>query len=229
MMSKIALSANASEYGIVKFMEFVASEIKTGDRLLDAGAGSAPYRKYFGHTEYQSADISGKHDMLCNLDNIPVKDCSYDAIVNTQVLEHVESPSDVMSEFYRILDKGGRLFLTVPQGYGVHGDCNYFNFLKQGVESLFVNAGFRVVSIEPLGGMFWLMGKHTRVLPWYILRQYMFKDKFKLSVMGILLLPFFILSLPVCWYLIPWLCFYLDKLDKKRDWTLTYGCYGVKV
>jgi len=38
------------------------------------------------------------------------------AIINTQVLEHVEYPQKVLDEFYRILAPGGKLFLTAPQG-----------------------------------------------------------------------------------------------------------------
>ena len=229
MLEKILLVANASEYGIVKFLEFAGTEIEDGEDVLDAGAGLHPYHKLFAHASYQSCDISGKHDFICSLEAIPVADASYDTIINTQVLEHVESPEAVLREFYRILRHGGKLFLTAPQGWGEHGD-NYFNFLSQGLRLLFERVGFQVMCVIPLGGIFWLTGKRYRDFPWYVYRQYVFRgNKFHPSVGSFVLAPFFILALPFCRYIIPWLCFWLDRLDRDKKWTLNYGCYGVKL
>jgi len=225
--TKCLLAADAAKYGIVKFMEFASNEVSDGGRLLDAGAGASPYRKYFDHTKYESADIEGVHDFLCEIERLPIADNSYDAIINTQVLEHAKDPQVMLAELYRVLKPNGKLFLTVPGCFGVHSEHNYFNFLEDGLRLLFENTGFTVKLIKPLGGIFWMIGRHIRVLPWYVYRQHL-NEKYLPSLKGLLLLPFFVIVFPICRYLIPWACFYLDRLDKKQWWTLGYGCYAIK-
>lgn len=224
---KPLLASDAAIYGIRQFMVFASKEVKVGDRVLDAGAGSSPYQDYFSHSIYESADTCGKQTYLCQVENLPVRDNSYDVIVNTQVIEHVKSPITMLKEFNRVLKPTGKLFLTAPQGYGIHSDNNYFNFLDGGLRLLLGEAGFDVMSIKPLGGIFWMIGGHIRLLPWYVYRQYL-NENYMPSFKGLLLLPFFIVMLPICRYLIPWFCFLLDGLDKKKWWTLDYGCYAVK-
>ena len=236
----IRIRTDPAAYGINRFMRFIAMEVKPTDRVLDAGAGSRPYKNYFSHAKYQSTDrdhklieggcLKEKHTFICSLENLPNPDNSYDVVINTQVLEHVQYPQRVINEFFRILKPGGSLFLTAPQGWGVHGaPYHYFNFTKYGLESLFNNAGFNIIFIEPMGGMFWYLAKRIRTLPNYIFSQYVFKGEigseiFKPGLKAYLLTPFYFLSIPICVWIIPLACFYLDKLDKKRDYTLNYAC-----
>ncbi len=233
---------DAEKFSIVSFMNFVSKKIRKGSIVLDAGAGSCPYKKYFSHTIYESTDFedafdkssNSKHNFICSLEDIPKPDNYYDAIINTQVLEHVENPQKVINEFYRVLKFGGKLFLTAPQGWGVHGaPYHFFNFTNYGLESLFRNSGFNIVSIEPRGGFFWYLGKRIKTLPSYIFFQYFSREKEDLItkkdwIFSLILLPFYLASLPVFCFLIPLLFFYLDKLDKKKEYTLGYKCFCVK-
>jgi len=90
---------DAENYGIAKFMEFAAAEIKPSDRILDAGAGSCPYKQFFSHAKYEStdfADIFNKsfkesHDFVCDLCNISKPDNSYDAIITRRISQEVFS------------------------------------------------------------------------------------------------------------------------------------------
>jgi SAM-dependent methyltransferase len=125
----LRIRTDAEEFGIVDFMKFASRNVKSSDIVLDAGAGSCPYKKYFVHAKYESTDfenifdqsLKNKHDFICSLDKIPKPDNYYNIIINTQVLEHVKYPQKVINEFYRTLKPGGKLFLTAPQGWGVHG------------------------------------------------------------------------------------------------------------
>jgi len=236
---------DAEEFGIGKFMEFASKEIKKSARVLDAGAGSLPYKDYFSHTVYESTDFENMfdssykdtHNFICSLDSIPRQEGEYDAIINTQVLEHVEFPQKVINEFYRVLKPGGKLFLTAPQGWGVHGaPYHFFNFTNYGLESLFKKAGFRIKFIRPRGGIFWYLGKRMSTLPGYIFSQYVLikgtrqnnNTWFASKGMATLLFPLYLLALPVCKFLIPLSFFYLDRLDKIRNYTLGYSCYCIK-
>lgn len=238
----IRLRIDAEAFSIIKFIEFASKNIKSTDKVLDAGAGSCPYKKYFSHAKYESTDFDDifdksskyKHDFICSLSKIPKPNKSYNAIINTQVLEHVEYPQRVIKEFYRILKSGGKLFLTAPQGWGIHGEpYHFFNFTKYGLESLFKNAGFKIIFIKPRGGIFWYLGNRIKTLPDYILIQYLFEKKrnvikFRPRPLAFILFPIYLICLPFCNFLIPLIFFYLDKLDKKQDYTLGYACYCIK-
>jgi len=43
-------------------MEYASTEVKDGERVLDAGAGSRPYKKYFAHAKYESTDFVESYD-----------------------------------------------------------------------------------------------------------------------------------------------------------------------
>lgn len=148
---------NTEIYSIDKFVKFSSNEIPANALVLDAGAGSCPYKKYFNNHHYESTDFENifeiehknKHSFICSLDNIPKSDNYYDAIINTQVLEHVENPQLVLNEMYRILKPGGKLFLTAPQGWGVHGaPYHFFNFTNYGLELLLKKSGFNIILLN---------------------------------------------------------------------------------
>jgi len=225
-------------FAIRKFVEFGSRQVKPSDVILDAGAGKQQYRQFFSHAKYEATDIEQlpncEHDFICSLDNIPKPDNTYDVILCTQVLEHVEFPQKVVDEFYRILKPGGMLFLTAPQGARVHSEpYHFFNFTNYGLASLFKQSRFDIIFIKPNGGFFWGLGKMSRTLPRYISKQY--KDPeiaAKIPIYNrlcwMMMAPLFFLLKPLYKHALPFLCFYLDSLDKKKHFTLGYTCYCIK-
>jgi SAM-dependent methyltransferase len=245
---------------ISKYIKESSKKIKKNARVLDAGAGACPYKTYFSHTRYESTDFkdifdkkSKKiHSFICNLEKIPKPDKTYDAIVCTQVLEHVPNPAKVLTEFNRTLKPGGRLIITVPQSWGVHSaPYHFFNFTNFGLQKLLTEAGFEIDHIKPRGGYFCLLGRLLRNLPLHIFSQIFFEQpeggdreynkaitQFLLSekrnrpkpkIIGIMIgLPFFIILFPICYILIPPIFFILDKLDKRQEFTLGYNCTAIK-
>ncbi len=214
-------------YSIAQFMEQISREVTAGDIVLDAGAGVLPYKDYFSHAQYEATDFSekagGGYDFICTLDAVPRGDAYYSVIVCTQVLEHVPYPQKVINEFYRILKPGGKLFLTVPQGWPVHqAPHHYYNFTQYGLELLFDNAGFKTKFIRSRGGIFWYLGKRIGYAPHYIWRQY------KNSIAGTLFFPLYKIADFICKNIICITLFYFDRLDKKQHCTLGYACYCTK-
>lgn len=49
-----------------------------------------------------------------DMQNINFNNCSFDLVVHGDTLEHIPSPSDALSECYRILKHGGHMAFTVP-------------------------------------------------------------------------------------------------------------------
>jgi len=212
----IRLMINPNRYCVEKFIKNSSKKIKKGSKILDAGAGPCPYKKFFDHCVYESTDFIDPYKILsfiCSLDNIPKKNNYYNAIISTEVLEHVEYPQKVVNEFYRILRKNGKIFLTVPQGWRVHQEpYNFYNFTCYGLRSLLKNDGFKKFKITQKVGYFWFLADAIRFNG--ILQQY---KKHK-----IIYYPLKLLGYPVTNILLPFLLFHLDFLDKQRKWTCGY-------
>ena len=114
-----------------KWIKEKLSEIPSGSKILDAGAGDQRFKEYCQHLNYVSQDIAlydgegdgkGIHvnkdfnslDITSDIISIPVENESFDAIMCIEVLEHVVDPVKAMKELDRILKKNGTLILTTP-------------------------------------------------------------------------------------------------------------------
>lgn len=159
---------------IFRFIRQAARELPPGSRVLDAGAGDAPYRELFRHCEYRTADFAATAyhdfartppDIVCDLSAIPLPDGSLDTIICTEVLEHVPEPAAVLAEFRRLLVPGGHLFLTTPFFWGLHEQpYDFYRFTPYALDHLFTQAGFRVITISPRDGVFTTMAMHLLFL-----------------------------------------------------------------
>jgi 2-polyprenyl-3-methyl-5-hydroxy-6-metoxy-1,4-benzoquinol methylase len=56
----------------------------------------------------------GQLDIVSDIASIPEKASSFDAIMCTEVFEHIINPRDAFTEFTRLLKKDGYLILTTP-------------------------------------------------------------------------------------------------------------------
>jgi SAM-dependent methyltransferase len=149
----------------------VARSLPPGSRVLDVGAGPCRYRDLFEHCEYQTQDFCqyekpetapgkpwtyGDIDHVCDIAAIPVADASFDAILCTEVLEHVPHPLRALQEFARILKDGGLLFLTAPLGCGLHQEPYHYygGFTPHFYRRFLPEVGFEVLSVDPNAGFF---------------------------------------------------------------------------
>jgi len=76
---------NSSRTWLARENERFASTVNGNSVVLDAGAGSQPYRRYFEHCTYEAADFEkvdkeyAKSTYVCDLAAIPVESDRFDA------------------------------------------------------------------------------------------------------------------------------------------------------
>ncbi len=150
---------NSSRVHMQRVNEAFARSVPAGARVLDAGAGSCPYRELFDHAVYESADLQGvdkpygEITYCCDLRNIPVEDGTFDFILFNQTLEHMAEPQAALKELARVLKPGGRLLCTAPLFYEEHeAPHDYFRFTQFAHRYLFEEAGFEIERLEWLEG-----------------------------------------------------------------------------
>lgn len=155
--------ADLGRWHVTRFVERAAAEVAPGLLLLDAGAGECAYKRLFGHCRYVAVDSAvgeqawnyANLDALALLDRLPLPDSRVDAILCTQVLEHVERPREVVGELFRVLKPAGTLYLTAPMAHAEHqAPHDFFRFTSFGLRSLCREAGFGQVEIASFGGLF---------------------------------------------------------------------------
>src|SRR3989344_1640514 len=149
------------DFGLVnKRIKEFSKTLKPGSSILDAGAGHSPYKKYFSHCNYVAADFV-EHDkkgdnfqinIICDLEKLPFKNNTFDAIINTWVIEHIPNPEKMLNELKRVLKPNGKIFIAIPQGYMIHQEpYNFFYFTEYGIKILLEKTKLRLNYMERIG------------------------------------------------------------------------------
>jgi SAM-dependent methyltransferase len=129
-------------------------------KTLDIGAGELAWKallqKY--SREYFSSDVTVLNNQLDVVFDatkpFPFQDGSFDSLFCHSVLEHTPSPWRAFAEFYRILSHDGKIVLSVPFIFYLHGaPHDYFRFTKFGIAKLAEENGFNVEYCATSGGI----------------------------------------------------------------------------
>lgn len=134
---------------------------RVNESLLDIGGVKDQQRGRFDVTGFGldvcAVNISRiKHiDLQADGLFLPIRNNSYDWVLCSELLEHVENPRGIIREAYRVLKAGGTLVITIPFLFRLHADPVDVGrytpwFLKQHLE----NTGFADIHIEKQG-LFW--------------------------------------------------------------------------
>lgn len=148
-------------YAIINPALRVSLESYAHGKLLDIGCGIKPYKRmaepfvqsHVGVDHEDSLHDAADVDIAGSAYEIPVEDGSFDCVLCTDVLEHLEEPGDAVAESYRLLKKGGHAIYTVPLFWHVHeAPRDFYRYTKFGLSYLFEKAGFEVLEINALTG-----------------------------------------------------------------------------
>lgn len=120
-------------------VEFSRLHLQDKAKVLDLGAGGGRHALRASEVGYMSFALDRCSDGLVSMNNwiehagvgssievysvvgdaneLPFPDAIFDAVVCSEVLEHVVEPIGIVSEIYRVLKLGGTVAITVPRTY----------------------------------------------------------------------------------------------------------------
>lgn len=131
-------------------------------RVLDVGCGAQPYRRLFpadaGYVAIDTNEAKAHfgYEMPDTLyfegTTWPVADSTFDAVLATEVLEHVPSTSEFLREARRCLKPGGLLVLTVPFAARWHYiPHDFWRFTPSALDRVLRDTGFEDVAVYARG------------------------------------------------------------------------------
>lgn len=169
----------------VNWIEKTLKKIPKGYKILDAGAGEQQFKKFCSHLKYVSQDFAkydgkgdkkglqtkiwdnSKLDIISDISSIPVPDRSFDAILCTEVFEHLPEPILALKEFSRVIKKGGYLVITSPFCSLTHFSPYHFysGFNQYFYKTHLPKFGFKIIEIKTNGNFFEYVAQEIRRIP----------------------------------------------------------------
>ncbi len=176
--------------------EWIERQLKylpEGIRILDAGAGELRWKDSCKHLKYVSQDFceykgncdgnqvgmrdekwdTSKIDIVSDIIDIPVESESFDAVLCSEVLEHIPYPEKAIRELARILKSGGEMILTAPfcslTHFAPYYYCNGFSeywyefHLKENglqIEEIKANGNYLSYMIQELGRLDYVFNRY---------------------------------------------------------------------
>ena len=190
-------------------------------KVLDIGCGNKPYYEYIKKNIdlYFGIDYPADHminhniDIIASADRLPIKSKSFDLVIITQVIEHLQNPLDALCEINRILKDKSYIFISWPFIYPVHEDPrDFYRFTSHGLSYLAQQAGLSIEYINPTTG-FWITS-------FFLLSRHIYsKTKTIYQIIWPILLT------------IKFICLVLNKIDRKYKYksTLSYNALLRKI
>lgn len=138
-----------------KYFEETLAPLSDSVCVVDLGAGPSQFWNIFlRFPNFISVDFFPykKVDVVADITaRLPFQNGIADAVILSNVLEHIPNPASVLSECFRILKPGGVIIGTIPFLMRVHQAPYDFNrFTNFMLERLLRDAGFRDVAVNNL-------------------------------------------------------------------------------
>ena len=205
---------------IIDFLKEAARTL-SGGVLADIGCGIKPYEtifspyttKHIGIDRQDSPHGGDAVDIIGDAYATNLEDNSCDAVLLTEVLEHLEEPKTALVEISRILKPGGVLIGTVPFFWHLHEEPrDFYRYSEYGLAYLLKEGGFDDLDIRPLSGF---------IVTFSQLSIYYFRRLQRFPV-----LRFFNRIINWIWQYAAWM---LNRVDKSTKFTNLYGFTAVNM
>lgn len=140
----VDLSKTLSRKNLYEFLEAQYSQIPSGSRVLNVGSGgkiSELLDSYAVRNGFQvlSMDIDPARlpELVGDITAMPCPEGSFDVVVLSEVLEHVQEPGAAVQNIHRLLKPAGTLILTVPFLFPIHDQpYDYYRYTRFGLHYL---------------------------------------------------------------------------------------------
>lgn len=201
----IKVDMDINENGRNRILSEWIKKVPPNSKILDAGAGELKWKKACSHLQYISQDIcqydgtgkeglqtgkwdTSKIDIVSDIIDIPVSDGEFDAVLCSEVLEHISHPEKAIEEFSRIIRKDGLLILSAPFNSLTHFAPYHYctGFSKYWFETVLSEHGFEIIDIRPNGDYFTYLIQENRRLACVYNKYYRKKSFLLFSVSNIL-------------------------------------------
>ena len=160
-------------------------------QILDVGCGNGPYWHLNSSLRWTGIDIvkTPRTSVVIKIgEPLPFEESSFDFVLCTQVLEHIDDNQFIIDQIEKVLKPGGLLLVNVPFLYPLHGlPWDYHRITPTRLGFLLRN--FKVEKIETLGGV----GSSLSSL-WNNFWQDWGHSSFTRRMIFIILWPLFVLS-----------------------------------
>ena len=136
LLDTIGLTKKITRPRLEKFLRKYRSDAKT----LDIGCGNDQYGELFPNcTTLDVEPREGVHvDIIADAHDLSeIGDGSFDVVLCTEVLEHLHTPAQAISEFRRVLKPEGLLLLSTRFIFPIHdAPGDYYRYTKYGLQHL---------------------------------------------------------------------------------------------
>lgn len=92
----------------------------TDGTVLEIGVAANDYQSAFPNRTTLDIDPARKPDVVADITNMPFSDNHFDAVICSEVFEHLPDPVAAQRELARVLKPGGRLILTTRFAFPIH-------------------------------------------------------------------------------------------------------------
>ena len=174
-------AGTTNESARINWIEETLKKIPQGLTLLDAGAGESQFKKFCSHLNYIAQDFGQYHgggdvglqqtqwdnsklNIVSDITTIPLPDHDVDAIMCTEVLEHIPDPIAAIKEFSRLVKPGGYLLITAPFASITHFAPYHFatGFNRYFYETHLPANGFTIEEMQLNGNFFEYIAQENR-------------------------------------------------------------------
>ena len=140
-----------NDFAIERFIkqEFHSFFHRSGGILLDLGCGTRPYYPHYkSKFEYCIAadrDARSVIDIQLEASRLPFRDGTIDAVLLTEVIEHLPDAERALAEVSRVLKPSGMLIISWPFNYMLH-ECpkDYARYTEFGMAAALARHGMRI-------------------------------------------------------------------------------------